>query len=262
MENSSTTSLLTVLSLYTSLRRSGSSERGAQEKLRGLALQLNGGDRKELLKAINDWESKHGKRVEQQRPAKDQYRATLVMSPGAAQVYGESHYDHVSNTSTDTVLKPLRRIVTCPSCGKKNDSAKTTCAYCGNVLEPVEVNDPAQTVADSWFGPDSKLALTINGVTHPVEVPVHGVLTFGRHTPDNDMADFDLTEYRGDVFGVSRLHASLKYQNNALTITDLQSKNHTYVNEYELKDGEIRTLSSGDRIRLGNLGINVTFKHP
>ena len=62
MGNSPSTSLLTVLSLYTSLRRSGSSERQAQEKLRGLALQLSAGDRKELLKVINDWEAKQGKK--------------------------------------------------------------------------------------------------------------------------------------------------------------------------------------------------------
>jgi len=261
MTNSASTSLLTVLSLYTSLRRSGSSERSAQEKLRGLALQLSAGDRKELLKAINDWEAKHGKDVEQHTPIQDKYRATMVISPEAAQVYGSSDYDHISSTSTDTVLKPLRRIISCPACGKKNDSSKPNCAYCGSALEPVEVSNPSHSVADNWFGPDSKLALTINGVPHPVEIPVHSVITFGRHTPDNDTADVDLTEYRGDVFGVSRLHASVKYQNNSLTIVDLQSKNHTYVNEHQLKDSEAYTLSNGDKIRLGNLGITVTFKH-
>src|SRR5258708_1036664 len=262
MGNSPSTSLLTVLSLYTSLRRSGSTERQAQEKLRGLALQLSAGDRKELLKVINDWEAKQGKEGEQKNNAKDQYRCTLVMSPGAAQVYGPSDYDHSTRYGTDTALKPLRRIVTCPSCGKKNDSALTTCAYCGNFLEPAEVKPPEVAVATNWVGPDSKLALTINGVAHPTEYTIRSVLTFGRHTPDNDTADIDLTEYRGDVFGVSRLHASIKHQSNSLTIVDLQSKNHTFLNEIELKDGEARILNSGDKIRLGNLGISITFKHP
>src|SRR5256885_187863 len=127
MENSSSTSLLTILSLYASLRRSGSSEREAQAKLRGLVGQLSSGDRQVLVKSVNDWESKYGSQVEQNILAKGPYRATMVISPDAAQMYGESRYDQIDRTNTDTVLKPLRQIISCPSCGKKNDSAQMLC---------------------------------------------------------------------------------------------------------------------------------------
>lgn len=241
MRNPPSTSLLTLLSLYTSLRRTGSSVSTAQDKLRGLVLQLELADRKELLKAIQDWETEQGKDVEQRNAAKDVFRS--------------------QRPTTENVLNPLHGIVSCPTCGKKNDSAETVCAYCGGWLKPTEISLPTKTMADSWFGPDSKLCLTINGVVHPVEISVRSVVTFGRHTPDDDTANVNLAEYRGDVFGVSRLHASIKYQNNSLTIVDLRSTNHTFLNDHQLKDGEALTLSNGDNIRLGNLEISVAFKH-
>jgi hypothetical protein len=261
MENSPSTSLLTILSLYASLRRSGSTEREAQAKLRGLASQLSSADRRVLVTSVNDWESKHQGQLEQNTPGKDHYRATMVISPDAAQMYGESRYDQLDRATTDTALKPLRQIVSCPSCGKKNDSAKMMCAYCGKPLQPTQVTETSDAVPPTWFGPTSKLVLSISGASQPFETLVYNVLTLGRYTPEDTLVDIDLSAYQADVYGVSRLHASIKRHNNSLTLTDMQSKNHTFLNENELKDSEVCPLKSGDKIRLGNLGISITFKH-
>ncbi len=52
MLNSPSTSLLTILTLYTSLRRAGSDEVVAMEKLRELARQLSPADHQALVKGI------------------------------------------------------------------------------------------------------------------------------------------------------------------------------------------------------------------
>lgn len=262
MINSPPTSLLTMISLYTSLRRSGSTESEAQAKLRGLVGQLSPGDRRELVKRVNGWESEFVGQVAQASVAKGPYLATMVIAPDAAQMYGESRYDQISSTNTNTALEPLHRIVSCLNCGKKNDSAKMMCAYCGNRLEPAEVPPSTAMVTPTWFGPNSKLVLTINGATHPFEIPVPRIVTVGRHTPEDTLSDIDLSGYRADVYGVSRLHASIKRDDNSLTLTDMQSKNHTFLNGNQLKDGEVCTLKSDDKISLGNLVVMLTFKHP
>jgi len=241
MKNSVSTSLLTVLSLYTSLRRSGSSELAAQDKLRGLVFQLAADDRTELLQAVRQWEAEHGQAINEHNAAKGQQRAQRPV--------------------TENVLNGSHGILSCPNCCKKNDSAEAKCVFCGSILESAAAIAPQNKVPDNWFGPDSKLLLTINGVVHPAEIAVRKMVVFGRHTPDDSTADIDLSEYRGDVFGVSRVHASLKLQNNTLLLVDLNSTNHTYLNESQLKDNEARPISQGDKIRMGNLVISVAFKH-
>jgi hypothetical protein len=260
MSDSPSTSLLTVLSLYTSLRRSGSTEREAQSKVRSVANQLSGADRQELIKTVNDWESKYGRELMQNAATHGASRATLVMTPDAAQMYGESRYDVRSSTSTDTVLQPLHRIISCPGCGKKNDATKPMCAYCGQALESPVVAQSSDDNAPTWFGPTTRLMLTIPGAAQPLELSVPGLVILGRHTPEDRLADIDLTPYGADHFGVSRLHASLQRQNNRLIVTDMGSKNHTFLNGTLLTNDEVRTLKSWDQLRLGNLACIVTFK--
>src|SRR5262249_48531502 len=147
MTTSVSTSLLTVLSLYTSLRRSGSSELAAQDKLRGLVFQLAADDRKELAQAVQRWETEHGQAINENNAAKGQQRGQRPV--------------------TDNVLNRSHGILSCPNCGKKNDSAEAKCTFCGSVLSPAEGAAPQKTIPNNWFGPDSKLLLTINGVVHP-----------------------------------------------------------------------------------------------
>src|SRR5258708_8914657 len=119
MANPPSTSLLMILSLYTNLRRSGSSEIEAIERLRGLVRQLSHDDRQELLKGIDDWESSHGQPVNQ--------------------VHAESKSDRRASVKDATAIRPPGQIVTCLSCGKKNDATKIACAYCCKLVQPTVV---------------------------------------------------------------------------------------------------------------------------
>ena len=59
--------------------------------------------------------------------------------------------------------------------------------------------------------------------------------------------DFILSENKG----ISRKHACIRYENQNFYLSDLDSTNHTYLNNSELNPGEMRILKNGDRIGVG-----------
>src|SRR5260221_1522128 len=187
MNSSTSTSPLVLLSMYTSLRRSGTSESDVLQKVRDLVNQLDPAERSQLITRINDWETDYGAKLDENAADATLSRATLVMTPDAAQIYGTSEYDHDSSLNPGTALRPLHQVVICPSCRKKNDGNSAICAYCGKPLEQPDAASRRQdeaytdhTVALTWFGPDSKLVLTIGNSPYPLELPVTSTLTFGR----------------------------------------------------------------------------------
>ena len=51
---------------------------------------------------------------------------------------------------------------------------------------------------------------------------------------------------------LSRKHAELNFDDGVLTVQDLDSKNHTYVNGKKVRSGEIREVADGDVLGLGD----------
>jgi hypothetical protein len=64
-----------------------------------------------------------------------------------------------------------------------------------------------------------------------------------------------------DHSSVSRLHAQLEYDHEQVVITDLGSRNGTYVNGRRLTSGESFRLRAGDRINLGQI-CTLEFDDP
>ncbi len=58
--------------------------------------------------------------------------------------------------------------------------------------------------------------------------------------------------YMPDNPYLGRQHAIITYKNNSFYIADANSKNHTYVNDVALNEGEQKALVGGDKICLGN----------
>ena len=267
MDGSGNTSTLMVLSLYTNLRRSGASETEVRGKVRDLVNQLSSVDRLELIKSINAWETTFTMKAHQNAIDSSLNRATMVISQDAAQIYGTSEYDHDSSVNHETALRPVHRIVECPSCHKKNDASKSNCAYCGKALRQPDATSHLldelqnrQAPDLTWFGPESTLVLTFADPPYPLALPVPNSVTFGRHTPESTAADIDLTPYRGAIYGVSRLHARITRNRNTLVLSDLSSTFHTFANDVELKNGATHLLKHGDRVRFGKLDVSVTFR--
>jgi pSer/pThr/pTyr-binding forkhead associated (FHA) protein len=59
--------------------------------------------------------------------------------------------------------------------------------------------------------------------------------------------------------GVSRRHLSITRDHDTVTVTDLGSANHTYLNGQRLIPFEHRILRDNDELRLGRLVIRVAF---
>jgi pSer/pThr/pTyr-binding forkhead associated (FHA) protein len=122
--------------------------------------------------------------------------------------------------------------------------------------------DPKTRWGTAHFGQASTLTLTVRGATKSIEVLPEGEQIIGRGASGSAMKpDIDLTAYNAENLGVSRLHASLKRLDNTVALTDLDSKNHTFINGQRLHPHEVRVLRDGDEVRLGKLIMKVNFKH-
>ncbi len=90
-------------------------------------------------------------------------------------------------------------------------------------------------------------------------IPTRDEITFGRADSRSGIPpDVDLSDIGGREGGVSRLHARLIRQGNALHLEDLGSMNGTFVNERQLTPHQRTPIRPGDKIRLGLL--HLTFQ--
>jgi hypothetical protein len=76
--------------------------------------------------------------------------------------------------------------------------------------------------------------------------------------PQNIYAD--LTAYGAIDKGVSRRHAVLQRVKRTITISDLDSRNGTYLNGARLIPHQARFLRHGDEIHLGKLMFHIQFE--
>jgi hypothetical protein len=72
--------------------------------------------------------------------------------------------------------------------------------------------------------------------------------------PDVDLSLFDAVEK-----GVSRRHAELRAMNGRLYISDLGSRNSSYLNDEHMDSEKYYLVTSGDVIRLGTFVLTVEF---
>jgi len=74
------------------------------------------------------------------------------------------------------------------------------------------------------------------------------------------LPDVDLSPYEAYSQGVSRLHSSLKFNNNRLFITDLGSSNGTRVNGQKISPNVDYPVNHGDVVALGKFKIQVLIR--
>ncbi len=113
----------------------------------------------------------------------------------------------------------------------------------------------------STFSDDMVLYFHVAGYAEPIRIrPYHAPMIIGRYAPESSvMPDINLEPYGAAQCGMSRLHAELCRQGNALVISDMNSVNHTYVNGEALSLKETRVLKDGDDLRFGTLVVRVQF---
>lgn len=105
-------------------------------------------------------------------------------------------------------------------------------------------------------GAQPKLVV-LRGLKIGMEYPIYEGLNFiGR--ADEKPVDIDLEDQEPpDRVWCSRQHAVINFENNCLTIEDLNSSNGTYVNRSRVYPGQKRPLNVGDVIQIGSVQLKV-----
>lgn len=261
-------SAIDVLSQYVQRRRYGLEADKALAEIKVLIEQINSAERAQLVNLIRSWEAREGAKYRSLRPVE------AIDPPNDS-----ANDKNAINKKPAQVSKPPPALVrpdikadeqiVCPHCGKKNRVGEVICHACGHMLKPSRASTRALPINETddgrkgtaHFGRFSRICLYVAGSTEPIELEPSAEIVIGRSTSDSALRpDVDLASYRGEDMGVSRLHATLKRQENTVSITDLGSLNHTYINGQLLHPQEVRVLYDGDEVRLGRLAIQVKFK--
>jgi len=166
--------------------------------------------------------------------------------------------------------EPVSPPISCPHCGIPNSASSVSCQACGQVLRvrpapPTrrldKTNSSHSNPLVDYFGPKSTLLIAIRGVKGILEAFPRSKMMIGRgFSPVQGQPFLDLSTFDGEALGVSRYHLEIRFLNNTLVITDLDSDNGTYVNGSRLYPYEIRVLHNGDELCLGKLTMKVSFK--
>jgi len=72
----------------------------------------------------------------------------------------------------------------------------------------------------------------------------------------------DLSGFGAAELGVSRVHAQLHMESGTVYITDLNSKNGTFVSGSRLEPNQPFALAPRDKILLGRLHVHLVFQPP
>lgn len=167
----------------------------------------------------------------------------------------------------------------CPTCQTPYRMDQMVCNKCGQLLfdprnSTVHVRvDPAlvrlrrkRAVGGGPLDlapqkPGFMVCLQIRGLNERLYFEDSTDIVLGRLDLTNpDLSRFDLSRFGGHERGVSREHCLMRYQDGALTVTDLGSVNGTRLNLERLAANEPRTLKDGDSLVLGSLTITIRFE--
>jgi hypothetical protein len=160
----------------------------------------------------------------------------------------------------------------CPYCGHYNRQGVLYCEECVRMLaSSVTINTkqlaPEECITllrtrsgTSTFAQDSYLVVHIQGAVEPLVLQVISDLIFGRKSRNvNQEPDVDLTPFHALEKGVSHVHTLIEYHEQSLLLTDLDSRNGTYLNGERLTPHNKYILHDGDEIRMGKLTVHTYF---
>lgn len=170
-------------------------------------------------------------------------------------------------------------MIICPSCQHEEMYGTLFCSQCGTQLTYLKPSPTKTAVytAEAQVGV-SKVIEEEKPPEKPASVPQPGALvsikimdggaiiplegglefTLGRVSGNQPiLPDIDLTPYQAYEGGVSRLHATIRIDKQAVTVTDLGSANGTRVNGKKVAPHIQQSLHHEDIITLGKFKIQV-----
>ncbi len=269
-----------ILSEYVRQRRLGRGQQEVIAYLRPILERLRIDARNQLASLIRSWETREGGKYKPEPrsaaleeldsvvPPTDAYE-NLSWLPGPD---GETVADDsLEVSSVHPSVVEQREVVYCRACGRANAAGDAYCFSCGAMIV-VEVetrtlepdSEELVQVGKVYYSDSSALLFHIVGEPEPLTLRLQQkpeMIVGRRSTQTSAIPDIDLSSYRAAELGVSRVHARLLYQDNTVTLTDLGSVNHTFINGQRLHAHEVRVLRDGDELRFGRLVVRITLKH-
>jgi pSer/pThr/pTyr-binding forkhead associated (FHA) protein len=170
----------------------------------------------------------------------------------------------------------------CPSCGHENIAGALICEKCYSLLIKVDPNaqsttrlsggerwgttpqlpelpdQPAIQIGRKGPARPDAVALYVGDHDAPLILQITSQAILGRYTPHSvSQPRVDLTPYGAFDKGVSRMHIILRRSDAGLVIEDMASSNGTWLNGKRLQPYTPAVIRSGDRLRLGQLEIEI-----
>jgi len=116
----------------------------------------------------------------------------------------------------------------------------------------------ASTVENIVESSDWTIEFAMDDTGEQVRQYIEEDLLIGRSDPSQMVFDgLDLTPYGGGELGVSRQHATIRWQGDDLVICDLHSSNGTILNSRRLQPGVEQRLNDGDHVIIGHLKMTL-----
>ena len=168
-------------------------------------------------------------------------------------------------------------MIVCPNCSHNEISGALFCSECGALLD--EANGVAtQTITRipsiqfpdqlGQPGPEKlplelEYAVALSVVDSGFILPLENKeeFTLGRSAEGQPiLPDIDLAPHKAYEYGVSRLHASIRFEGKQVLASDLGSVNGTRLNGQRIPPHKPFSLTHGDILTLGKLKLQVLIR--
>ena len=176
----------------------------------------------------------------------------------------------------------------CPVCNQENEENATTCEHCGAQLEAIStkfVGKPKpsvtapisdmEVVIDVKQIPERGIGVQVAGETKALYAPIsweliigrkrepastHELLNINKSAKAESESLLDLSEMHAGTLGVSRRHAMIRQTVSGYEITDLSSRNGTWLNGQQLVPNKPYPLPNKSQLRLANMRLLVMYR--
>ena len=152
----------------------------------------------------------------------------------------------------------------CAHCGAQLDKHHST-KFIAAMPKEQDAMPAASVQADSFIDikkvPEDGIGIHVAGETKPLFISIPWEITIGRYKEAGEIpADFlDLTEMGAERMGVSRRHVMIRRTLSGYQVTDLSSRNGTWLNAKRLTPHQAYPFASGSQLRIGNMRLLVMY---
>lgn len=169
----------------------------------------------------------------------------------------------------------------CPICQNENEADALVCRHCGVLLDEYRTSlvakpeldthtSPSASQLESFIDarliPEDGIGIHVAGDSKPLYVSIPEEIVIGRLTEATSASEseafLDLTSMHAATMGVSRRHVMIKRTSSGYEVTDLSSRNGTWLNAERLAPNKPYPLASGSQLRIGHMRLLIMHRLP